>query len=231
VIEIDAPTQSTGARLDPSGRGLTIATTLHGAMILNSRDMGVDLEILAYGEYAVSEVSVIRSLAPRDRTMLDIGANIGALTLEMAAHASPGTLIHAFEPQLDVFLRLCGNLALNGIGNVVPVNAAVSDRTGTVVVPHVDYRKPHASGAVRVRASGAGRTVPCHRLDDLAFEGDPVGFIKVDVEGHEPEVEDTTKARDMLKDFDYSVTRISWRDFLCLPRETVTADAKGRGNA
>lgn len=187
-VAFTAPTRSVGAKLDPAGRGLTVETTLHGPMILNHADLGVDREILAYGEYAVSEIAVMRSVAPPAHSMIDVGANIGALTLAMAAHAEPETLVHAFEPQPHVFHRLCGNLALNVVMNVLPVNAAISDRNGTVKLPHMDYRTPHTSGGVQISRSGSGRAVPCHTLDALDLDSVPVGFLKVDVEGHEPEV-------------------------------------------
>ncbi|RFU11494.1 FkbM family methyltransferase [Rhodobacteraceae bacterium W635] len=187
-VSFAAPTRSIAAKLDSTGRGLIVEMTLHGPMILNRADLGVDREILGYGEYAVSEIAVIRSVASPTRSMIDIGANIGALALAMAAHAEPETLVHAFEPQPHIFHRLCGNLALNGVTNVLPVNAAISDRNGTVRLPHIDYRTPHASGGVQVKQSGPGRPITCHALDDLDFESTPVGFIKVDVEGHEPEV-------------------------------------------
>lgn len=183
-------------------------------------------------------IDYIRAYGSLDRTSIDVGANVGVHTRTMAAYSFETI---ALEPQVAAFDRLLANVT--GLPNVRALRLAACARPGRAAMRHVSGNR----GASRLVWSNGDEAVTTIRLDDLPLHR-PVGLMKVDVEGHERQVlegatrilatdrpaillEDTTKARDMLKDFDYSVTRISWRDFLCLPRETVTADAKGRGNA
>ena len=51
-------------------------------------------------------------------TFIDIGANIGAYALFVAARAGQGGRVLAVEPQPDVFDRLTENIRLNPFGNI-----------------------------------------------------------------------------------------------------------------
>lgn len=184
-------TAAVGATLKqaaPVGGSLEIVWTRHGFMILNHKDLGVDRELFLYGEYALCETDVMRRFADPARTMLDVGANIGAVALEMARFSTgPGRIV-AFEPQRNVYLRLCGNLALNGVTTVHPMNVAVSDRPGVVEVPVIDYTQLHVSGEVGIETGGPGEKVPAVTLDGLDLGPVPVGYVKIDTEGHEEAV-------------------------------------------
>lgn len=58
---------------------------------------------------------------------MDVGANIGLYTL-YAAKLNPRCRVYAFEPESQNFSRLCWNLTLNGVTNVIPCNFPLSDR-------------------------------------------------------------------------------------------------------
>lgn len=167
---------------------LRIVATRHGTMLLNARDGGVDRELLEYGEYAEAEVAVMRAVTPRGAAIADVGANIGALVLPLARLAVDGVVVYAYEPQPNVFHRLCANLALNGLTNVVARNVAVGAAAATGVVPHLDYTTQHVSGGVRIAFAGAGQAVPVVALDAEDFGAAPLGLLKIDVEGHEAAV-------------------------------------------
>ncbi len=55
-----------------------------------------------------------------DDTFFDLGANIGLYSL-YAAKIRPQSTIYAFEPATPKYLRLCNNIVLNGVDNVIPV--------------------------------------------------------------------------------------------------------------
>jgi FkbM family methyltransferase len=130
-----------------------------------------------YGEYSESEVDVFRAFVGPGRYAVDVGANIGDLTLPLAHLVGATGRVFAFESHPDNFNVLCANLALNGLRNVKPLNQFVADR-------------PDASTA----SEGWGRHAyigdvwdPCIApLDALALER--CDFIKVDVDGKELEV-------------------------------------------
>ena len=58
---------------------------------------------------------------------MDIGANIGLYSL-YAAKLSPSCTVFSFEPEAQNYSRLCNNIVLNGVSNIVPCNFPLSDR-------------------------------------------------------------------------------------------------------
>jgi FkbM family methyltransferase len=136
--------------------------------------------------HAEPEMLRLREFVPRGRMAIDIGANIG-----LYSHALSRLCPHveAFEPQPVCLASLN---AFAG-GRNISVNAmAVSDHDGMMTL-HVPDTAGDASGLATFRAPVSGQggavkkiEVPVRRLD--AFDFRNVGFIKVDVEGHEIEV-------------------------------------------
>jgi FkbM family methyltransferase len=114
---------------------------------------------------------------PSGAHCLDVGANIGLTTLIMAA-IRPDCRVTAFEPVPENVGFLRRNIAAAGLSNVTIVEAAVSDRRGELAMTsNGPWSLARTDGEVRCE------TV---LLDDYA---DPnVRLVKIDVEGHEPEV-------------------------------------------
>jgi len=129
-----------------------------------------------------------RLVAP-GRPAVDIGANRGVYTYWLARCSER---VHAFEPNPEV----ARNLAAAGLRNVVVHELALSDAAGEGVLflphhprggmndPAATLEAGHLPGdgdPVRIRVATA-------RLDDIDVGA--VGFIKIDVEGHEERVLD-----------------------------------------
>ena len=121
----------------------------------------------------------------RTRTALDIGANIGNHSLFLARRFSS---VHAFEPNPETFRLLEFNARL--APNVTPHRIGLGAERGRfelAVDPlNIGEAKVLESGASPPAAAGPG--VDIERLDDLAEGLGSVAFVKVDVEGHEPQV-------------------------------------------
>ena len=66
-------------------------------------------------------------------TVVDVGANIGDLTVPMSRMVGDSGRVYALESNPEIFNVLCANLALNSIFNVKPINAfvATSDKVDT----------------------------------------------------------------------------------------------------
>jgi len=169
----------------------TFITTLpfrHGlshTIMCNVNDRDFYPTLSKYGEYAESEVSVIRQLVKPYDLVLDIGANIGLLTIPMSEFAARGTVI-AFEPQRLPFQCLCGNLALNSVINVDARNLAVGSGFARIAVPTLDPHIPHSSGQVSVD-SYLGQGDPVGMINIDALELPACDFMKIDIEGGEYE--------------------------------------------
>ncbi|GJE38345.1 FkbM family methyltransferase [Methylobacterium persicinum] len=133
------------------------------------------------------ERALLKERLPEDCVFLDIGANIGAYALFVAAFAGPRARIVAVEPQKDVFERLSYNIAQNPFHTVKAVACAVADKTGELTL-FIDPRNRGESSLRIVGTNeGAQITVPAVTLIDLLdSEGlTRVDAIKLDVEGAE----------------------------------------------
>lgn len=130
-----------------------------------------------YGQYSESEVSMMRNFLRAGDTVIDVGANVGDLTIPLSQIVGDAGRVYAVESQPENFNILCANLALNGIQNTKPINSFIADsdqvNTGSAVWGQYAY---------------VGATWPptFQALDALELEA--CNLIKVDVDGKELEV-------------------------------------------
>ncbi len=155
----------------------------HGYLAYNARDLYVGKALELYGEFSESEVDVFRQLVRPGDTVLDIGANMGTHTIYFAQAVGPQGSVHAFEPQRMLFQLLCGNVALNSLANVYCHHAAVGDRSGSLLVPRLDFAVEQNLGGLSVEGHQQGESVPLVTVDSLSLEA--CRLIKADVEGME----------------------------------------------
>lgn len=131
-----------------------------------------------------SDVRLVRSLCDPDRISLDIGADVGEFTIGMLGSSRS---VIAFEPRPVQ----AGALAamFDAVGAAVRIEAvALSDRSGATpmrVLETAPGRSTIHDGNSLDDGSGSVDVieVPVRQLDQLGL--DDVGFIKIDVEGHE----------------------------------------------
>jgi|SRR5271157_835068 len=123
-----------------------------------------------------------RYLRPGD-TVIDVGANVGHLTLSASVAVGPAGVVHAVEPHPRIFLYLAGNVALNSAKNVVLHNVALGK--GEESVFFTDNRKSDDANSVSVAGLANCVEVPLLQLDDLPVGRTVVDLLKIDVEGYE----------------------------------------------
>jgi FkbM family methyltransferase len=79
----------------------------------------------------------------------DIGANVGAYSFVAAAHTAENCKIFAFEPSFSTYASLCLNIQRNGCGKcIVPLQIALSDRTGLLTLKHSSIQPGAAFHAI-----------------------------------------------------------------------------------
>ncbi len=105
-------------------------------------------------------------------SFLDLGAYNGDTVLHFCARVGEFSHITAVEPDKRSFRKLCDNT--QGL-NIERINAAVSDKVGTV---------SFAKKASRGSAIGVGEEIPAVSVDSIA-EDKSFDYIKLDVEGAE----------------------------------------------
>jgi FkbM family methyltransferase len=155
------------------------------AFLRSDDTIGRSLDL--YGEFAEGENQLLASLVRPGDTVLDVGANVGTVTLPLARRIGPSGQAHAFEPQRLIFQALCATLALNGLTNVWTYQAAVGSRPGNVRLPLVDPSAPCNFGAISVGPEeGPGERVALTTIDSLELPR--CELLKSDVEGMDYEV-------------------------------------------
>jgi FkbM family methyltransferase len=164
----------------------TVATR-YGEMSYYADDLFIGASLALYGEYSELEVEFLRQIIKPGWTVLDVGANIGVLTLPFADMVGSDGKVHAFEPQPENFNLLERNT--QQLSDRVQLHQlVVSDRYGEMIVPPL-AAVPHKNyGGVELNKQiDFGGKVDMDTLDAVMLDS-PVSFIKVDVEGMECEV-------------------------------------------
>jgi FkbM family methyltransferase len=125
----------------------------------------------------------------RNGHVIDAGANIGYTTLLFASYVEPPFSVHAFEPEALNFELLRRNVMRSPIADrIVLHRAALGARNGQAVLA-VSRAHPgdHRIVTDPARATGDRTLVDLVAIDD-AMAGQPVSFVKMDVQGFEQEV-------------------------------------------
>ncbi len=139
---------------------------------------------------------------PADSIAVDVGANIGTMTVPFATMFSK---VYSYEPFKPIFQLLQTNVADNKLTNVIIANKAVGHENGFVNIANtVQDRDFHTGeiivqelvvggnveinyGAVQVVTSKDSKSaIPMTTLDDDLVLAGNIALIKVDVEGSEP---------------------------------------------
>jgi FkbM family methyltransferase len=175
----------------------------NGPMLASTRDGFVmqidpvrngilDASIYFNGTYEAGTIHVIqRTLRPAD-VFVDVGANIGLMTLVAARSVGAHGEIHAFEPMPDVCAILRRNVLLNHLDNVHVQEKALgstSERRTIYTRPWVN--RGGAASLVRPeRTDTEKHEVQVVRLDEFVKRRDlrAIRMIKADIEGWELEM-------------------------------------------
>lgn len=132
-----------------------------------------------------SEIELLPFLVGPDRQAIDVGANIGRYTLPLSRRAAH---VHAFEPHP----RLAAVLRATFPSRATIYEAAASDLNGVTQlhIPFVDGREDQGIASVETGAfddtfEGSVGSLDVHTLTLDSLSDCNIGFIKIDVEGHE----------------------------------------------
>ncbi|NNC92757.1 MAG: FkbM family methyltransferase [Acidimicrobiia bacterium] len=160
--------------------------TLHGRRL--SFAISGEREIKRLDSMASEEPFVDRLLSclqPGD-VVYDIGANIGVITVVVAA-SRPDVVIHAFEAEPQNAVRLRQNVDLNGLSARVTCHAIAVGSDDGIAELSIRGEVGVGTHSLVARTNGDHRLVevPVRAARSLAREHDSPTVVKVDVEGGE----------------------------------------------
>ncbi|HEY0231709.1 MAG TPA: FkbM family methyltransferase, partial [Dokdonella sp.] len=157
---------------------------------VRASDAHVGLPLLAGHRYEPHVTAVLRErLRPGD-VMLDVGANVGLLTLLGASLVGAQGRVIAVEPVARTRALLARSAQANRFEQIRIIAAAASDRVGAIELrthPATSNSARPAAAGERLRdAQGSGVRVPTIVLDDALASLERLDLVKLDIEGMEP---------------------------------------------
>jgi FkbM family methyltransferase len=153
-------------------------------------DEAIGRHIEREGSFEPAELAELLRVVARGDTVIDVGANIGMITVPLALATHDDGLVVALEPLPDNVRRLRANLERNALSNVRVVEAAAGPVDGVATLHTArDAAFGSLDAVVKYRAASEIE-VPLRSLDSVWQElGEPrVSLVKIDVEGTELDV-------------------------------------------
>jgi FkbM family methyltransferase len=157
-----------------------------GYILYNTYDQYVGKSVEVYGDYQLEETKFFDKYVQEGDFVLEVGANIGTHTVWFSKKVGDSGFVLAFEPQRLIFQTLCGNIALNSLKNVDCKQLGVGLRREIVKVPFLDPEVENNFGGLSIKDQEEGEDVAIINIDGMRL--DRLDFLKIDVEGMEPEV-------------------------------------------
>jgi FkbM family methyltransferase len=162
-------------------------------------DLSISLERSSYissaiywaGHHSLHHVRFLRNYLTPEMTLVDVGANIGEITLFAAKKLNKGSVL-AFEPSPEVFAQLSCNVALNQFNSVRLFNQGLYDKNCMLPI-YLNVDEPYGirnEGVTSLFPRGESPCeilIPLRRLDDVTEECElkRLDVLKIDVEGAE----------------------------------------------
>jgi FkbM family methyltransferase len=171
-------------RLAPSVRRLRLPNGLW----FNAYPDCVVSSALIYSDWPeYGALMFVRGNLRRGDVVIDVGANVGHISL-LVADLVGADSVFAFEPAPGAFRRLKENWNLNGFATDGLSEIALGASRADVFIEAHD--RPTTTLCVSKAGAGHCTRVPQIPLDDCRHQwtSRTIGFLKIDVEGYEPEV-------------------------------------------
>jgi len=148
---------------------------------------GLALAVSHYGTYEELEAKIMEEKITVGSIVVDVGANIGLHTLNMARMVGNTGQVFAFEPDPSNFEILGENVKINNYQNIILEKKAIGDKHGRTTLYQSDHPGNHRLFPQTKQAKGEVE-VELTSLDKYFIDSnlaEKINFIKIDVEGLE----------------------------------------------
>lgn len=154
----------------------------HGVFTYFREDRILGSSLRIYGEYSEDEVLLYDAFLKPSDVVIEVGANIGALTIPLARRCKK---VFSFEPQPQTYDLLCSNLNVNGIKNVDAFPYAIGAENSKVNIPTLEEIDEERGDYCGAEVGSGSFVVEQRSLDAMSSFDAKVNFIKLDCEGAE----------------------------------------------
>jgi len=159
----------------------------HFKMYVDPMEAAISKSIFLDRDWEPSESNLFYNNISEGDIVLDIGAHIGWYSLLASERVGKEGRVYSFEPEPQSFNILLKNIKLNHITNVVPVNKALSNSSGSKKLYLNLYKKGPATYQMWPVDHVKSISVDVVVLDEY-LKNKHVDVIKIDVEGFEVKV-------------------------------------------
>jgi FkbM family methyltransferase len=164
-----------------------VSTTVFGATMAGNTEDRIQRHLFYFGVWEPNLTEFLRGRLREGDVFVDVGANIGYFTLLASRLVGPTGKVLAIEASPKIFAKLSDNLTRNRSNNVEAINAAASDRKGTVQIFFASDANIGATSTISRKGSSYECDMAADSLDALLAQKavTNVRFVKIDVEGAE----------------------------------------------
>lgn len=173
----------------PKPVGKMIIETLHGFVLEIDpvTDVGVERSIYYTGTYEKGTLYVIQNVLKKGDVFVDVGANIGLMSIFASLIVEDEGKVFSFEPNPATYNILMKNIDLNNISNIETSKYGLGSKAGTTEIYDVwDSGRGSATMIKPEEIKESGHTVNIVSLTEH-FKNiqSKINFIKFDIEGYE----------------------------------------------
>ena len=152
-------------------------------------DKGIENFLYFYGTYEAGTLDVMKNCLRQNDTFLDVGANIGLMSLCASFFVGDKGKIYAFEPEPKIFSIFIQNISINQRENIIPLNIALGEHKGLgnlYLNPHfgsgstslIEPKNMLEHNCIKTRIESMDEVISSYKISDIKM-------IKIDTEGYE----------------------------------------------
>ncbi|MEO8471020.1 MAG: FkbM family methyltransferase [Chryseolinea sp.] len=176
--------------LMPAPTGKLVIETIHGFKIKIDPvvDNGVERKLYRFGSYEKGTLNILNLFLREGDVFVDVGANIGLMTVYAATKVGSRGRVLSFEANPDTKRILDENVELNRLDNVTTFGFALGSAAGTsILYSNLSINRGSAS-LNKLDEQSQQYSIEIRRLDNVQEAKRDLKLMKVDVEGWELEV-------------------------------------------
>lgn len=179
--------------LIPTPIGPTVVCTNYGFDIVVDPivDKGLERSIYYTGTYEAGTLDIITKCLRKGDSFIDIGCNIGLMSLLASKLIGINGTVYSFEPEPKIFSIFQKNIELNKLNNIYVYNIALgSNNYNATIYSNLNASRGSASLIKSHEVNSEGVVVSTQTLDEFITKNNisNIRMVKIDVEGWEMEV-------------------------------------------
>jgi FkbM family methyltransferase len=148
-------------------------------------DKGVEHSLYYTGTYEKGCLHIIKALLKNGDTFIDIGANIGLMSIYASTIVGDSGKVIAFEPNPQTYNILLENIAINKLTNIETHAVAIGDKKETSIIYDNWESNRGSASLIKPTQSGNSYEIAVCKLTDCIDIKQNITLIKIDVEGYE----------------------------------------------